>query len=104
MQASKRVCCYPKPQCSGYQRPIRGRHPHTVFSSRAHILNRDDARSSWRCKELPRQQRTSVHSYDGLALLHRDSMKLLAEVYKVQMEVAWCVKRQDSGLSKRWQI
>jgi hypothetical protein len=41
-----------------------GRHPHTVFSSRAHILNRDDAGSSWRCKELPRQQRTSVHSYD----------------------------------------
>jgi hypothetical protein len=65
MQTSKRVCCYPKAQCSGYQRPIGGRHPHTLFSNRVHILNRDDAGSSWRCKELPREQCTSVHSYDG---------------------------------------
>jgi hypothetical protein len=55
-------------------------------------------------KSFPDSNAPVCIAMTGLALLHRDSMKLLAEVYKVQIEVAWCVKRQDSGLSKRWQI
>jgi hypothetical protein len=104
MQASKRVCCYSEAQCSGYQRSIGGRRPHTVFSSRVHILNEMMTKAVGDVKSFPDGNAPVCIAMTGLALLHRDSMKLLAEVYKVQVEVAWCAKGQDSGLLKRWQI